>query len=554
MPIPIQIYDPDDFHMQRFVARAGAPAPCATACGQKGPGGHAGAVPLPQNRATMHLCPMRRPSASLLLLQILLTAPASPQASPYLPLDDPRLPVIEHLITRGDLRDPSPMLRPFRRADLLAALAAAELAPGSPAAGLAATLRAEIADSAAENWWRVSGRGGVQGFTSARRDQLRPAGGEGVRGYGELLLEARLGSVVAVSRGVAENRLKLDPDWPGDPSQRTSSIPTRFVDAYLSAQWRHARLTFGQRERNWGPVGLPGIGVSNAGYPRTDLEFELTAGAIRFTTIGARLRSAPSPSGEPTGRYFAAHRLAVTPTPALTLALWETAVIADRFDNIDTDFFNPLTLLSFSTRFGWGDDRNVLLGGDIAWRARPGLLLEAQAALDDYNPGSDNPYPNRWAFAVGASGPLGGRAAWRARYTTATSLAFRTLDPVENLLDAGVGLGRNFADTEEWHLQVSLPVRNRWLVAPEAALVRQGQGDPRAPWPTPEEAASIPTRFIGEVVTTWRLGLSVAGGTGPVRLQGAAGWHHTGRSDPTTGRLEAQMTATIGFTTGGIFR
>lgn len=540
--------------MQRFLARAGGSTVGALPRGQPDPGDGTGPLPLPQTRATMHLCPMPRLPASLFLFQVLLATPASPQASPYLPLDDPRLPLIEHLITRGDIRDPSPMLRPFRRSDVLAALEAATLPAGSSAAALAEALRLEMADQDAEGWWRLEGRGGAQGFTSARRDQLRPAGGEGVRGYGELLLEARSGSVVAVSRGVAENRLKLDPDWPGDPSQQGSSIPTRFIDAYLSAQWRHARLTFGQRERNWGPIGLPGAGLSNAGYPRTDLEFELTAGVFRFTAIGARLRSAASLSGDPVGRYFAAHRLAVTPTPTLTLALWETAVIADRFDNIDTDFFNPLTLLSFSTRFGWGDDRNVLLGGDIAWRARPGLLLEAQAALDDYNPGGDNPYPNRWAFAVGGSGPLGARAAWQARYTTATSLAFRTLDPVENLLDAGVGLGRNFADSEEWHLRVSLPVRSRWLVAPELALVRQGEGDPRAPWPAPEEAASVPTRFIGEVATTWRVGLAIAGGTGPVRLQGRAAWHHADRADTTTGRLEAQMTATIGFATGGIFR
>ena len=45
------------------------------------------------------------------------------QASPYLPLDDPRLPLIEHLIARGDIADPSPMVRPFRRADALRVLA-----------------------------------------------------------------------------------------------------------------------------------------------------------------------------------------------------------------------------------------------------------------------------------------------------------------------------------------------------------------------------------------------------------------------------------------------
>jgi len=494
---------------------------------------------------------MRLPVAILLAALACFPGSLPGQASPFIPLDDPRLPLIEHLIARGDLQDPSPMVRPFRRIDLLRALERAGLPPQSPAGRLAASLRAEYADPAGDAWWRVEGRGGVQGFTSARRDQLQPAGDEGARGYAELLLEARAGSLVAVTRGAAENRLKLDPDWPGAASQDGSSIPTRFVDAYLSAQWRFVHLTYGQRERNWGPVGLPGIGISNAGYPRTDLQFDVTTRLLRFTAIGARLRAAQSLAGESVGRYLAAHRLAITPRPGLTLALWETAVIADRFGTIDTDFFNPLTLLSFSTRFGWGDDRNVLLGGDIAWRANRRLLLEAQAALDDYNPGGDNPYPNRWAFALGASGALGSQAAWQARYTTASSLAFRTLDPVENLTDAGVGLGRNFADNEEWHLRVSVPVRDRWLVAPEAVLLRQGEGSPRAPWPTPAQAAQIPTRFIGEISTTVRLGLALSGHAGPLRLQGAGAWHRTARADEVTGRFEARIAATLGFSSGG---
>lgn len=497
---------------------------------------------------------MPRLAISLGILLVCFTAPARAQGSPYLPLNDPRAALVEHLIARGELADPSPMIRPLRHADVLAALEAARPAPGSTSHRLLVALREDLAAPAAPAWWRVDGEAGLQGFTSARREQVRPAGPGDTRGYAVLGGQLGAGALVLVARGLAEDRLKLDPDWPGDLSQQGTSVATRFAEAYLAGHWRYARLVFGQRERNWGPVGLEGIGISNAGYPRTDLEFELHAGPVRFSAVGARLRAAPAVEGGRVGRYFAAHRLAVTPTPGLTLALWETAVIADRFDAIDTDFFNPLTLLSFSTRFGWGDDRNVLLGGDASWRVRPGLLLEAQAALDDYNPGGDNPYPHRWAFALGASGPLGGAAAWRLRYTTASSLAFRTADPAENFLDAGVGLGRNHADTEEWHARVSLPVRGRWLLAPEASLIRQGEGDPRLPWPTPEEAASLPTRFIGTITTSWRLGLGVSGVEGPLRLSGAAAWHHPGTGGTGSGAVEARLTATLGFTTGGTLR
>lgn len=461
--------------------------------------------------------------------------------------------MIELLITRGEIRDPSPMLRPIRVADLRIVLAEARLAPDSPGGRLGTQLGMTIVSDSGEASWAAEGRGGLQSFTSARRDQIHPGGAGGTRGYGELRLEARAGSIVAVTRGAAENRLKLDPDWPGDPSQDGSSVPTRFIDAYLSAQWKYVHLTFGQRERNWGPVGLPGIGLSNAGYPRSDLQFDLVTRLIRFTALGARLRAVEGLSGDPVGRYLAAHRLAVTPHPTLALALWETAVIADRFDTIDPDFFNPLTLLSFSTRFGWGDDRNVLLGGDAAWRTGR-VLLEAQAALDDYNPGGENPYPNRWAFALGASGPLASQAAWKLRYTTASSLAFRTLDPVENLTDRGVGLGRNFSDNELWLAGVSVPVRNRWVVSPEVSYLRQGEGSPREPWPTPEEAATVPTRFIGEVTTSLRLGFGVSGDAGPFRLSGAAAWQRTALGNAVDQRLEARMTATIGYSTRGALR
>ena len=483
-------------------------------------------------------------------LLFLLPTHLSAQASAYIPLDDPRMPIVELLIARGDLRDPSPMTRPIREADLRLVIAEAGLAPETVGGRLAATLLRDFPAPAGPATWAAEGRAGFQSFTSARRDQTQPLGSGGTRGYGEVLLGATAGSVVAVARGAAEKRLILDPDWPGDPSQDGSSLPTRFIDAYLSAQWKYVHLTFGQRERNWGPEGLPGIGISNAGYPRTDVQFDLVTRQLRFTAIGARLRAADGLSGAPVGRYLAVHRLALTPHPSLTLALWETAVIADRFDSIDTDFFNPLTLLSFSTRFGWGDDRNVLLGGDASWRTGR-VLLEAQAALDDYNPGSENPYPNRWAFALGASGPLGAGAAWRVRYTTASSLAFRTLDPVENLTDGGVGIGRNFADNEQWLARVLVPLQDRWVVTPEASYLRQGEGGPRAPWPTPAEAGSIPTRFIGEVTTSLRLGVGVSGTYGPVRLAGAAAWQRTTLTGRNDQRLEARLTATIGHSTRG---
>ncbi|MBA3893660.1 MAG: hypothetical protein H0X69_08190, partial [Gemmatimonadales bacterium] len=78
------------------------------------------------------------------LLGALAPARGLAQSSPYLALDDPRLPLLEHLIARGDIADPSPMVRPFRRADALRALAGADTSGEGVSAlirGLGTTLR-----------------------------------------------------------------------------------------------------------------------------------------------------------------------------------------------------------------------------------------------------------------------------------------------------------------------------------------------------------------------------------------------------------------------------
>src|SRR5437867_1200204 len=165
----------------------------------------------------------------LFILTVCLPRPCSGQASPYIPLDHPLLPLIESLIARGDLPDPSPMIRPFRRSDLLRAIDSAGLDSTSSSGRIAAELRARFADRTNEAWWRLAPRLGAQGFTHARRDLLHPGGDGGVRGYGDLALEGRFGSLILASRLAAENRLKLDPDWSGAEIQRRKREACRFV-------------------------------------------------------------------------------------------------------------------------------------------------------------------------------------------------------------------------------------------------------------------------------------------------------------------------------------
>lgn len=506
---------------------------------------------------------MLRPRRSLgalwggITLPLVVCGSLTAQASPFIPLDDPRLPLVEHLIARGDIRDPSPLIRPFRRSDLVRVIEEAKLDSASASGRVAARLRRDFTDPPTEAWWAIAPRGGMQAFTLARRDLLQPGGAGGVRPYVESEFSARFGPIVLVSRVAAENRLNLDPDWVSDSVQKDKNTAYRFIEAYVSAQFRWGLIQFGQIDRNWGPSALPGIGVSNYGYPRTDLSFEAGPRSFRFRAFGTQLRDENDTDGNVIHRYFVTHRLDVQVRKNLTLALWESVVAAGRELQFEPATRNPLLLFIFGDQFGRDTRRNAMIGGDARWRPTRGLLLEGQGVIDDWRLGGTNqaagetPRPNRWALSVAASGPVGAAIGWRASYTMASSLAFTTANPAENATDGGVGIGRNFPDNGLLSLALTVPVRGRWLVTPEANLLLQGEGRLDRPFPPGASLTATPEWLIGTVRTSWRVGVGVSGQPGPVGLSAVAGFHHTTNDSHQQGksldRLEARLFATIGF-------
>src|SRR6267378_4574613 len=64
-----------------------------------------------------------RALAGLVIISLTLGVPALGQeASPYVPLQHWTMPYVEHLITRSLIADPTPLNRPFKRADLVRVL------------------------------------------------------------------------------------------------------------------------------------------------------------------------------------------------------------------------------------------------------------------------------------------------------------------------------------------------------------------------------------------------------------------------------------------------
>ncbi len=499
--------------------------------------------------------PIRVVLLAAALAGVVLPARLAAQASPYIRLDDPRLPLLEHLIERGDVEDPSPMLRPFRRRDAVRVLAAADTT-GAPSLALIQRLRGELGDSTG-NVWTLAGRGGFEGYTHARRELLHPSGASGVNPYAELVGELTLGNLVLVTRPTVEPRLTHDQDWIG---RRELKVAGRMADAYIGLQFKYAELSYGQMDRNWGPVGLPGIPLSNYGYERQGLAIDIGTPTIRLSSLATDLQDQPDSLGQTVHRYYFVHRLHIRPSKRLMLAPWEGIIVSGVDRNFETRYRNPLSLGYLANTIGFGDRSNVMLGLDVQWRPFRRTTLLAQLALDDFWYDDRERNRDRWALTLGAQGPIGRGLGWQALYTQVSSLALRAFNPGDNFTDAGVGVGRNFSDQDQLTLRITLPVRDRWLLAPELTVLRQGEGQINDPYPVPDAngVLSTPALFIGIVERTYRAALGVVGRTGPLDVSASAGYHHVVNSEHEEGnsvdRFEGRIQATLGIGRTGVLR
>ena len=454
---------------------------------------------------------MTRPLGALIVFFAFSPAPLAAQASALVARDDPRLPLFEHLVIRGDVADPSPMWRPVKRRQVMESLS--QGTAGAMGSKLIEAFTEEPIDKEGAKW-EASGRAGTQSFTHARRELLQPAGAGGTRVYAEGGLIARTKLAVLAGRAAWEPRLTLDPDWTDTTSAEPRHKEWRILDGYVLTEGKGVSVSYGRYERAWGMPGVSGLPASPDGYPLDALAFSFQHGKLQIDFSGAPLRQVDNSLHPERDRYNTSHRFAFRPNAGLMVALWETGIVSTDSRNVITTVASPFYPLVLKGIFGNSDDANSIVGADLSWRLGRPLLLQAQFALDDA--GSDkaeDARPARWGASLGLAGPLGGALSWQARVTAATSLLYRTSRPEEFYTDGTVGLGRNYADQVQASVSLGIPVDGAWLFRPEITWLKQGEGNLRAPFPTGAELAATPTFFIGTPATTWRL-RHVAVGTG----------------------------------------
>ena len=169
--------------------------------------------------------------------------------------------------------------------------------------------------------------------------------------------------------------------------------------AYLALEHGGLRVAFGRDFFGWGARRNAELLVSDAGNSMDALGLRLRLGRFELSSVAAMLSASHN-------RYDAAHRLD-TDLGAVQLGVQEVAVFQG--PHFDPTYLFPVSFY-YGNQFNERADDNVLLGADVKWITRAGVL-DAELMVDDFIYDGD-PAPQKigWRAGLTSALPWGGRA------------------------------------------------------------------------------------------------------------------------------------------------
>jgi len=439
------------------------------------------------------------------------------ESNAYLPVASWTTPYVEHLIRAGVLRGLDPLTRPLRRADVARAVAAADTSGVSESVrGTLRLLARELEERQDTVRWKVEANVAAQGASDASRWTVRPDG-QSPRVFIEGGLEASLEfpHVAIVTRPYFDTRLLHDPEFYG---KKDRFIAGENADAYILGSWKYLDVFFGIEPRNWGPPEVEGLLLSTSPYPYDHLFVRLGPKRFRLELLAAQLDNLPSwDSSYVANRFLSVHRLVVTPSERLTFSLSESALYASHGGpsrSFEPWFLNPgnLWVLPSTNKAA---DANLLWGADVSYLFRGGVRLAAQLYADDFQvdrntQGDRKPEELGYTLSV-TGGARHGEISWSALYTRVDATCYRTFFYNEEQYSMrGVGIARDHADYDQLTVRATTSPAPRALVTGELTLLRQGQGDFRAPFPPMSAWNDSLVLFTGVVERTLRVAAQAA--------------------------------------------
>ena len=483
------------------------------------------------------------------MLALLVCAPgaAAQGASPYLPLDHWTMPHLEYLIRAGAVGDPSPLVRPFRRADAVRALAAADtLALAPPLRRLHRRLTAFFeTDTRTPVALRADFFAGFRAATHARRTALRDSGdGDlwprlGGHGY------ASAGPLVVATSLEGDWRLEDDPDYGGIRSA-ARDVPSRQPTAYASLQGGLGELFFGAMDRNWGPTWVEGLLLSPSPYSYDVVGGRLGPRHLHLGLLATQLDDGLDAAGAVSHRYLVVHNLYLQLPFPLTVNLVEATVFAGAGRQFEPWFLNPLKLTNW-TAPEEEVASNHLLAGDFELALPRWPVLSLSLYTDDAAAFVGEDEPVQGGVTVGVTHDLAPRVQATAFYTAVSFLSYRTTGPDERYTRRGLGIARNRSDYDQATLQFTLLPMPFVLLRPEVTLVRQGEGDLRQPFPIDQAAA--PVLHAGVVERLLRLGVEgrfdMPFGAHALSAGFDAAWHRFSNAAHVRGASESRFVGAL---------
>ncbi len=489
------------------------------------------------------------------------------QASPYVPLDDIAYRYVDAIMARGELRELSALERSYSVSALLTAIDSARARmpsvrvydylraletvigkysvrprkPGGDSATVTlfldcsatgvcdtlATYRGQRQDSSALPF-RTRGTFNLYATqqTSSRRELMLASDANSINPAMTIRVMMAGGPIAASIRPIIDTRLNHDIEFTG---RRDRRLAGRTEDGYVSGQWKYGELFLGRVGRNWGPPALHGLQVGNYAYTYDHLYGRVGTDKLHFATVVARLDDMTDALGVKSQRFFSVHRLAVR-AGAWEIAASESYVYSGVGRGFEPSLINPFNIYSLSWR-NEGQEGNLGLGLEGSVRTRVGSFA-AHAFVDDLQIDRCDPAcaePSSYGLIVTAEGlPLAGDQRWFASYARVSYLAYRTPNPNERFAAFDIGLGQGFSDFDEVRLGLDLALVPRTPLRAYVARRRQGEGDYRAPFPTPVEYATTPVIFGGIVSSITRVGVSGASRFSDFELSGDVGINRVG--------------------------
>lgn len=493
---------------------------------------------------------------ALRVITVLVVVGATPlggqalSSQSYLPLDHWATPFLEHLVVRGAIADPSPMVRPWVVGEIVAALDQADATALSfgeeqTLRRIENALRPPTGDAVFTFALALGGRAG----THARRDPVRAAGEGKVLPAVDGHVALEVGRFVLMAQRTLDWNLRYDPDYTGD---KQAPLQGRAEYAYGAFRSGYVALEFGTLYRNWGPPAHVGLLVSPVPYSYDRFALRLGVDRLNMEVFVAQLDEMPSQSGERITRWWIVHRYHVRPARVLDLSLYQSTLVAGPARGLDLAFLNPFRF-AVDTRNDVRAAANSQVALDMELRLgqlpRIGLsfLIDDQVNcfISAFCPLDFGDEPPSFGFTLALDGRLFG-GAWSAVYTQVSNLAYRTNDPAETMMIRGVGVARNFSDYDQATVQARWIPLPGVIVGPELTLLRQGEGDFRLPFPTAAEFDTTATLFQGIVERTWRgaLHASVALPLG-ISARGNIGVHRVLNAGHVAGATDTEFVATL---------